>query len=83
MPEETILTHIPSLIATLSNKERAKGTALTREEVESIRDRAPARVLTREQRAAVDERREYDDIDPEQTWEHWQVARLELNSEDK
>ena len=29
MQEEMIITHIPSLVATLQNKERAKGTALT------------------------------------------------------
>jgi len=53
MEEHLIITHIPSLVATLLNKERTKGSALTREEVETIRDEAPAKVLTPEQRAAV------------------------------
>lgn len=78
MGDRLIITHIPSLVATLLNKERAKGAPLTREEVETIRDDAPAKVLTPEQRTAVDEGRGYDDIDPEQTWEDWQIARLEL-----
>ncbi|MFC7339665.1 hypothetical protein ACFQY0_20945 [Haloferula chungangensis] len=78
MGDRLIITHIPSLVATLLNKERAKGAPLTRKEVESIRDEAPAQVLTPEQRAAIDERREYDDIVPERAWEDWQVARLEL-----
>lgn len=77
-----IITHIPSLVATLLNKERAKGAPLTREEVETIRDEAPAQVLPPEQRAAVDERRQYDDIDPENAWEEWQLARVELTEED-
>jgi len=82
MADKTIITHIPSLVATLLNKERAKGEALTQKEVEAIRDSAPAQVLTLEQRVAVDAGREYDDIDPEQAWEHWQIARVELNSKD-
>jgi len=55
---------------------------LTQQEVEDIRDSAPAQVLTLEQRAKLDAGREYDDIEPEQAWEHWQIARLELNTED-
>lgn len=82
MSDKTIITHIPSLVATLLNKERAKGAPLTQQEVEDIRDSAPAQVLTFEQRAKLDAGREYDDIEPEQAWEHWQIARLELNTED-
>ena len=80
MDAEIIITPIPSLVATLLNRERAKGSALTREEVEAITDSAPCVALTPEQRAAVDERRDYDDIDPERAWEDWQVARLELDT---
>jgi len=80
MEDRLIITHIPSLVATLLNKERAKGAPLTEEEVESIKDEAPARVLTPEQRAAVDKGRGYDDIDPERAWEDWQNARIELQA---
>lgn len=78
MGDRLIITHIPSLVATLLNRERAKGSPLTKEEVEAIRDGAPAQVLTPEQRAAVDERRGYDDIDPENAWEDWRAARTGL-----
>lgn len=61
------------------NRERAKGAPLTREEVEAIRDKLPCVALTPTQRAAVDERRQYDDIDPESAWEQWQIARLDLD----
>lgn len=80
MDDEVIITHIPSLIATLLNRERTKGSPLTREEVESIRDSTPCIALTRAQRAAVNARREYDDIDPELAWEQWQIARTELDA---
>ena len=82
MDDEIIITPMPSLVATLLNRERAKGTALTREEVEEIRDQVPCVALTPDQRAAVDERRGYPDIDPERAWEDWQIARIELESED-
>ena len=83
MADSLIITHIPSLVATLLDKERAKGAALTREEVESITDSSPAQVLTPSQRAAVDKGRGYDDIDPEQAWKDWQIARIELASDDE
>jgi hypothetical protein len=80
MEDDVIITHIPSLVATLLNREGAKGAPLTRDEVESIRDSAPCVALTPAQRAAVDARRQYDDIDPELAWEQWQTARIELDS---
>lgn len=82
MSDDVIITPIPSLVATLLNKERAKGAALTREEVEDIRDQAPCVALTPDQRTTVDQRRGYPDIDPEHAWEDWQIARIELESED-
>lgn len=83
MGDRLIITHIPSLVATLLNKERAKGAPLTRDEVEAIRDEAPAQVLTPGQRAAVDQRRQYNDIDPENAWDEWQLARVELMDENR
>ncbi len=79
MEEDVIITPIPSLVATLLNKEQAEGSPLTREEVETIRDNAPSVALTPAQRAAVDERRQYEDINPDMAWEDWQIARLELD----
>ena len=74
-----MITPIPSLVATLLNRERAKGSALTREEVDAITDGARCVALTPEQRASVDKRRGYDDIDPERAWEDRQVARRGLD----
>lgn len=80
MQDHLIITPVPSLVATLLNRENAKGSALTKEEVESIRTNAPCIVMTPEQRAVVDVRRGYDDIDPEHAWEEWQIARIELSA---
>lgn len=79
MDTDVIITPIPSLVATLLNRERAKGSALTREEVDAITESVPCVALTPEQRASVDKRRGYDDIDPERAWEDWQVARRGLD----
>ena len=78
MDDDLIITHVPSLVATLLNKERVKGKPLTKDDVEKIRDSAPCIAMTPEQRKAVDERRQYDDIDPEFAWEEWRIARLDL-----
>lgn len=81
--EDLVITPIPSLIATLLNRESAKGSPLTQEEVEEIRDQAPSVALTPMHKAAVDEARGYLDIDPDQAWAAWQVARLDFGSEDR
>ncbi|TPM99955.1 hypothetical protein FJ977_07080 [Mesorhizobium sp. B2-1-3A] len=73
-----IIYPIPSLVATLLNRERAKGTPLTEDEVIQIRDSCPAIALTQEDARRVDESRGYLDIDPENCWEEWQRVRLEL-----
>jgi hypothetical protein len=68
----------PSLVSTLLNRERAKGSPLTEEEVIQIRDSCPAIALTQEDARRMDELRDYLDIDPENCWEEWQRVRLGL-----
>lgn len=69
---EVILTFIPSLIATLKNREEEKGTPLTKAEVLSIRDSAPVVALTKEQFQKVEEERGYRDLPPENVWREYQ-----------
>ena len=78
MSDDLIIYPIPSLVATLLNRENAKGFPLTEEEVIAIRDAAPSVTMTREDAAKVDERRGYLDIDPENCWAEWQRVRVEL-----
>jgi len=80
--EKLIVFCIPSLVATLLSRERAKGSPLTEEEVIEIRNNCPAKALTPAEARAVEERRGYKDIDPERCWEQWQQARLEFFEED-
>jgi len=78
MTDNLIIAHVPSLVATLLNREGAKGSPLSRTEVELICDESPAIAMTWDQRAAVDKERGYDDIDPDDAWEEWQHARKDL-----
>lgn len=77
--ENVLIIPAPSLVATLLNRERAKGAPLTRSEVNEIRDACPCIAMTPEQLARVEGERGYSDIDPEQVWEEWQVARKMFN----
>jgi len=82
MDEPLILTPIPSLVSLLLHHEQAKGSPLTQEEVEEIRDNAACVALPASGRKAVDEERGYEDIAPEFAWQHWQQVRGQLGQED-
>ena len=66
---------IPALVVLLLNRDKAKGTALTKSEVEAIRDKSSAIMLPRSQADKLAESRGYSDIDPERAWEEWSVIR--------
>jgi hypothetical protein len=76
--EELIIYPVPSLVATLLNRERAKGDPLTEQEVIAIRDACPSIALAPEDVRKIDERRGYKDIDPEKCWAEWQRVRSDL-----
>ena len=76
--DNLVIYPVPSLVATLLNRERAKGNPLTEEEVIQIRDACPSIAMRHETARAMDEERGYKDIDPENCWEEWLAARGEL-----
>ena len=76
--EDLIIYPVPSLVATLLNRERAKGSPLTEKEVILIRDSCEAIAVPPDVARQMDESRGYHDIDPENCWEEWQRARKEL-----
>lgn len=80
--EEILIVHIPSLVATLLDAERKKGTQLTEAEVLEIRDTAPAVAIRPGDLPALISRRGYHDLDPENCWEEWQAERGDLLSSD-
>lgn len=76
--EELVIYPMPSLIATLLNRERAKGSPLTEAEVIAIRDSCPTVAVPIDVAAKIDSERGYKDINPEYCWEQWQEARKSL-----
>jgi hypothetical protein len=69
---------VPSLAATLLDRERKKGAPLTRTEVNRVRDEAPAILVSRATLKELRKRRGYEDIDPANAWTEFQVLRDQL-----
>ena len=65
-------------VAVLLSKEKDKGMPLTEQEVIEIRDSSECIAMPLFAKIAVEEKRGYVDIDPEDAWEAWQAARKEL-----
>ena len=75
---QLIPVFIPALVVLLHNLEREKGSPLTEQEVFDIRDKGVCMMMRVEDAIALDEKRGYNDIDPERVWEQWQEARTQL-----
>lgn len=77
--EEIFLVHVPALVAILLNKEKEKGSPLTKSEVLEIRDSATCIAMPLFAKRNIEEGRGYLDISPENAWEEWQAAKVELS----
>jgi hypothetical protein len=75
LPDGLVLLFIPSLAALLARAEELKGSPLTEEQVIRIRDASQVIVSPPQPTAAVEQRREYADVDPANPWESWQAIR--------
>jgi len=75
---QLIPVFIPGLVVLLHHAERQKGSPLTEQEVLSIRDNGSCMMMRVEHAIALDEKRGYNDIDPERVWEQWQEARNQI-----
>ncbi|AYD01064.1 hypothetical protein [Neorhizobium sp. NCHU2750] len=76
--EYLVLYPVPSLLAILLNRERAKGSPLTEAEVSEIRDNCETIAVPIDVAREMDEQRGYLDIDPENCWHEWQRTRKDL-----
>ncbi|MDX1963581.1 MAG: hypothetical protein SFX18_10535 [Pirellulales bacterium] len=76
--DKLVIYPMPSLVATLLNRERAKGSPLTEAEVIEIRDNCPSVAVPIDVVPKIDAERGYKDIDPERCWEEWQETRKSL-----
>lgn len=77
-PDNLVICPVPSLVATLLNRERVKGSPLTEAEVIEIRDSCPSVALPIDAVEKLDASRGYKDINPERCWEQWQEVRKNL-----
>jgi hypothetical protein len=75
---QLIPVFIPALTLLLVDAERRKGIPLTEQEVLDIRDKGVCMMMRVEHAIALDEKRGYNDLDPERVWEQWQEARTQL-----
>lgn len=79
MTEEILVpVFMPPLVNLLVNAERLKGSALTKEEVLAMRDKAVCMMLRQTAAREMAAKRGYVDINPATVWEEWQVARKTL-----
>jgi hypothetical protein len=76
--EDLAPVFIPALVALLIHAEEQIGAPLTRNQVLAIRDDANCMMLPPAAKVAMDQKRGYVDIDPEQCWEQWSNVRAQL-----
>lgn len=78
MNDESLFpTFVPALTTLLATAERDKGSALTRDEVEAIRDRGVCIMLPASEASRV-RGVSGADINPANVWEEWQVIRKSI-----
>lgn len=75
---DQVLVPIPALVVILQRAETLKGAPLVEDEVLHIRDEAVCMAMSAAMRAKLEEKRGYADVDPENVWHGWQVARVAL-----
>jgi len=69
---------IPPLVTMLYVTEQKKGRPLTEQEVLELRDGCVCMMLPLSKARRMAESRGDDDIDPENVWEEWRIARDQI-----
>ncbi len=80
--DDLVPVFIPALVLLLREAERSKGSPLTEDEALAIRDNGTCIMLRRSQADAMAESRGYRDLDPEDCWEQWRLARRDVEGEE-
>ncbi len=76
--DDLVPVFVPALVALLVHAEDEKGKPLTKDEVYAIRDSGACIMMDAGDAHKMDESRGYRDIDPENCWHDWQMARRDL-----
>jgi hypothetical protein len=78
-PMAVVPMFVPALAHLLRQAEQAKGSPLTRAEALQVRDKGTCMMLRAEAALALEDKRGFRDIDPEDCWEEWQALRQALS----
>ena len=76
--EPLVAVFIPPLVDVIRWAEEAKGEPLTEAEVINIRDDAICITMRQSHAQALESKRGYPDLDPENVWQEWLAIRSEL-----
>jgi hypothetical protein len=76
---ELVPVFVPALVVLLAHLEREKGAPLTEQEVIEIRDKGACIMMRLEHARALADKRGYD-LDPQNVWAEWQLARIEIGN---
>ncbi|QDU25181.1 hypothetical protein ETAA8_02430 [Anatilimnocola aggregata] len=76
--DDLVPVFMPALVVLLVHAEDKKGTPLTRDEVHAIRDSGACIMMEADDARKMDDSRGYRDIDPENCWHDWQMARRDM-----
>ncbi|MCC9609221.1 DUF2314 domain-containing protein [Blastopirellula sp. JC732] len=79
--DDLVPVFMPALVVLLVHAEDKKGTPLTKEEVNAIRDKGACIMMDAARARKMDDSRGYRDIDPKNCWHDWQMARREMGRE--
>lgn len=76
--DDLVPVFMPALVVLLVHAEDEKGTPLTKDEVHAIRDSGACIMMESGDARKMDDSRGYCDIDPENCWHDWQMARRDM-----
>lgn len=79
--DDLVPVFMPALIVLLVHAEDRKGVPLTKDEVHAIRDRAACIMMEADDARTMRDSRGCRDIDPENCWHDWQMARRDMGRE--
>ena len=80
--EPLVPVPVPALGVLLLRLEKKKGAPLTEAEVLETCDKAVCIVMRLSHKRAMEEKRGYRDINPENAWKEWLVFRTEMNGDE-
>ncbi len=76
--DDLVPVFMPALVVLLVHAEDQKGAPLTNDEVHLIRDNGTCVMMGADAAGRMDDSRGYRDIDPENCWHDWQMARRDM-----